>query len=162
MLYRQYALQAPDPALSTRWYMIVPDVKSATMCVAENATLTFQKIPAKQRYRQGKMMNYADTSSVDGINISFYETNDYQVSRWLQAWRLQVFNPRTGVYGMPSRYKKTIEAHLLGIDSLEPKLSLIFTGCFPTDQNTWEVQYDDATGRLKVEAQFSVDDVDPI
>ena len=158
MLNRQYALNAVDPALSTRWYVMVPGATSPTFAVAESVTATFRKIPAKSRYRTGKNSNYADNSEIDGLTIVFFETSDFQVTKWLRTWREMVFHP-DGTYGLPVQYKKDIFVQMLGIENNNVQLSLKYTGAWPTDQSPWTLDYEDATGRVKVEAQFSVDEM---
>lgn len=159
MLYQQFALGAVDPALSTRWYVLVPGATSPTFAVAESVNVTFRKIPSKSRYRTGKNANYADNSEIDGITIVFFETADFQVTKWLKKWREMVFHP-DGTYGLPAQFKKDITVQLLGIDSMSPKMTVKYTGCWPTDQSPWALDYEAADGRIKVEAQFAVDDME--
>lgn len=156
ILDRFNALNAPDPALKFRFYVYVPDTTDSYHCVVENITATFVKIPSKPRFNGGSNSYYPDTNDIDGLSITFYEAYDYRVSAWLSRWRALVVRS-DGFYGIPSEYKKTIMIHAYNNNSENPTLKLQYSGCWPTDQQPFEFSYEDATGRMTVQAQFSVD-----
>lgn len=161
-LERNFALDAPDPALTTLWKLQIPFGDSVNFLFAESITATFQKIPAEARFSEGSNMYYPGNADVDGISIAFYETHDHLVGSWLVEWQKMVFNNSGGVYGAPINYKKPIIANLYSKHSKKPIKVLTYEGCWPTDRGPYELNYEEETGRIKIQAQFSVDDVKEI
>lgn len=160
MLDRYLAHSLPDPAQNSLWYCTVPFTNSQVYHVlAERISLTFPKTPFRQRHRDGAFSYFPETKDIDGINVSFYETSDYRVTKWLDVWR-KLIRDNDGNYGAPALFKQEIVAQLFSRDKLtSPVLTLRYIGCAPSDQTPFEMTYEDEAGRVIVEAQFSVDDV---
>jgi hypothetical protein len=156
MLLRDLALNAPDPALASHFLVKIPLGNYTKDIIAERVTATFPKTPANPRFNGGSNSYFPGTTDIDGLSISFRETYDYRVTKWLNEWRLLVFDQKDGTYGMPINYKKTINVVYFGAGSNKPKDSE-YLGCWPTDKGPFSCDYSDETGRLIVEVQFSVD-----
>lgn len=159
VLNRIHAFGLKDPALTQRWFLYVPDAGDLYQCIAEKITATFPKIPAKSRFTHGRMNYFPDNNEIDGISVTFYETYDYDVTRWLSRWRGRVVH-EDGTYGVPSDYKKDVTAQMFLPGSEQPALTLVYKGAWPTDKGAFEFSYEDDSGRIMVEAQFSVDEVE--
>lgn len=156
ILDKIHALNAPDPALKSRFYVYVPDITDLYQCVVETIQPTFNKIPAKPRFTAGRNEYFPDNNDIDGLSITFYETFDFKVTAWLSRWRSKIVHPNS-TYGLPKEYKRDILVHVYSYDSEHPLIIMKYIGCWPTDQNPFNLAYEDETGRLQVDAQFSVD-----
>lgn len=161
MLERLLAHSLPDPAQSTLWYLSVPFTNNMVYHVlAERVSATFYKNPFRPRLTDGSNNYFPEVSDIDGINVTFYETFDYRVTKWLQEWR-KLIKDSAGNYGLPGIYKKEMTVRMYSRDDLtNHRLALTYLGVAPSDQTPFELNYDDETGRTTVEAQFSVDDVE--
>lgn len=158
MLERYLAHSLPDPAQNTLWYCSVPFTNGMVYHVlAERAAPTFSKTSFRPRPAAGRQKYYPEATDIDGINITFYETFDFRVTNWLHSWRKLVVDD-DGNHGPPALFKKEIIFRLYARDNLsKPSMTMIYTGCAPTDQTAYELSYEDETGRITIEAQFSVD-----
>lgn len=160
MLERFLAHSIPDPAQNTLWWLTVPFSNGQVYHVlAERCSATFPKTSFRPRPTDGKQSYYPETTDLDGLNIAFYEAFDYRVTNWLNTWR-KLIRDDDGNYGPPALYKRDIQVRSYArTDLRSPVLSLTYVGCAPTDQTPFEFNYDDETGRMVVEAQFSVDNM---
>ena len=152
------ALAAPDPALSALWLIQVPFNTSVKFLAAESVTATFPKIPAEARFAAGEHVYVPGFKDIDGISITFYETDKHEVSEWLMKWQRLVFYK--GVYGSPPSYKKQVVVSLYSVGRTKPTRILTYKNVWPTDRGPYELTYSEETGRLVVQGQFSVDGVD--
>lgn len=159
-LNRIHALGAPDPALSTRFFCFFPDVgEDIYMALALKVQATFPKVPAKSRHTHGSVRYFPDNNEIDGLSITFYETYDFKVTKWLSRWRGLIVH-EDGSYGVPTDYQKDIvvQCFLPGSDS--PAMVFTYKECWPTDQNPFDLQYEDENGHLLIDAQFSTNKVE--
>lgn len=159
MLTMEAALAIKDPALQSRWFIRVPDISSPYECVAESAEISFTRMPQKGRHYQGRERFYPDFVSIDSVTINFYETWDFQTSRWLKKWRSRIYKS-DGAFGVPAEFKRDIYADMYRLDSNTPVLTLHLIGCWPTDKIPFSLTYDDEVGRIQCGVMFSVDDND--
>lgn len=158
LLLRERALSAPDPALTTLWMVRVPFDSSLTFLAAEDCAPTFPKIPAEARFAQGEQRYYPGYKDIDGLSITFYETNDYKVSEWLMQWQKRIFN--NGVYGLPRDYMMPIIVTLYSKHQSKPVRTLSYQRAWITDRGPYQLNYSEETGRLVVQAQFAVNGLD--
>lgn len=147
-----------DPAIQTRWRVIMPDQKRDTQYIAETVEAVFRGVSSKARYAQAKSQHFPDASEIDTLNITFYETYDFEITKYLYAWRHKIRNER-GFYGMPHTYEKTIYVHMLHYDSDRPIMKFKYEKCWPIEASPLSLSYEDSTGRVQVPATFRVDDM---
>lgn len=157
MLSQQAALLIKDPALLSRWWITIEGTNEPYECVAETAELSFFKTPQKGRHFQGTQRFYPDFKDIDGITITFYETFDYQVTKFIETWRSQVVRG-DGIYGIPVEYKRKISALMYLMDKNEPVITFEMEGCWPTDKLPLSLTYEDEVGRAQVGVMFSIDE----
>ena len=124
----------------------------------ERIGINFAKIPSKGRFTGGSFDYYPDNSNIDGFPITFYEDEFFTVTRYLYQWSSAVCSSDGNViYGLPAVYKRSLICGLFNrISDLNPVLSLRYTKIWPTDRESWSLNYNDE-GRLTVTANFSVD-----
>lgn len=156
---RTYALGAPEPALSSIWIVKIPFNTQNIFIAAEQVSATVRKIPGESRFTGGRNKFYAGTSDIDSVSITFYETDDYAVSKWLYSWRKLVED--NGIYGLPADFKKIFYVFAYSKSQPKPTRTFKYDGVWPTDRNAYEYNQDE-TGRITVQAQFAVDDVEEI
>lgn len=159
IMSRDMAMSIASPALSTLFIVRVPFITTLVEVVAEQVTATVPKIPSTPRTSNGSNTYFPGVEDVDGISITFYETEDYAVSNWLMKWRKLVYDNDTGFYGLPKDYYKPIYVDAYSTSSTSPIRSLQYIDCWPTDQGPYEYNYAEETGRITVAAQFSVNDM---
>lgn len=157
MLDRLSALSVEQPALTACYLVQVPFQSSVDIVIAETMTATFAKVPAEARPFMGGSRYYPGFKDIDGVAITFYETDDFKVSEWLKQWQARIY--KNGVFGLPAAYKRPIIASLYSKSQRTPTRRLTYTNAWPTDRQAFELSYSEETGRLVVQAQFSVDDV---
>ena len=158
MLERYLAHSLPDPAQNTLWYLICPFTNNQIYHVlAERVSATFQKNSFRPRHSEGSFDYFPETTDLDAINISIYETFDYRVTAWLYQWR-KLIRDEHGNYHPPVLFKREMELQLFSKDNLtSPIMTIRYNGAAPSDQTPFEMAYEDEAGRIIVEAQFSVD-----
>lgn len=161
MLNFTSALLVKEPALVSRWYLQVPDVSGPYECIAESVELSFEKNQPKGRHFSATQRFYPDFRDIDGTTVVFYETWDFQVTKWLTRWRKQVYRS-DGTYGYPVDFKKKMTAYMFNLSSNEPILAYELTGCWPTDKVPYNLTFEDSEGRLQTACIFSVDGCDEI
>lgn len=159
MLNFTSAINIKDPALVSRWFLSVPDVEGPYHCIAETVELPFDKNQPKGRHFQGTQRFYPDFRDIDGVTVVFYETHDFQVTRWLNNWRKQIYRSN-GTFGLPSEYKKSMYAYMYSLTSNSPILTYHIRGCWPTDKIPYNLTHEDEEGRIQTACLFSVDGVD--
>jgi hypothetical protein len=158
-LTRDDAFSIADPAIASLWIVRMPFGADLKDIVAESITMTKYKTPSVARFNGGSNSYFPGTSDIDGLAITFYETHDYRVTRYFEKWRLSVFNPESGVYGMPKDYKQSIKTELYSNLSTSPVMEYEYKYCWPTDIQAFEMNYTDETARITVQVQLSVDTV---
>ena len=161
MRFSSITQQLKDPAIQTRWRVIMPDQRNPMQYMAESVEAVFRGVSSKARFAQAKSKHYPDASEIDALNIIFYETYDYEVTRYLERWRNKIRN-KQGFYGMPAEYEKTIYVDMLHYDVNNYIIRFKYLKCWPIDSSPLSLTYEDSSGRIQVNATFRVDDVEII
>ena len=159
-LTSDFADSVPDPALTHQWLVRFPNSTNAYSSIPEEMNVSFTKIPAKPRHNAGTNTYFPDFYDISAISVTFYETKDFDCTKWIRDWRKKIVNHSDGVYGVSDEYKVDATLELYSIDSETPVLTITLKGVWPTEQNDWQLSYDDAEGRIKCIVPFSVDDAE--
>lgn len=158
-LNRDIGLGLLDPAPSWRWIAEMPSIDGApnvSKFVIESVTATHPKIPSTGRFGGGTNRYYPQMNDIDGTSMTFYETSEYDATRYLYSWQRLVLHPN-GCYGLPKDYKKFMQINLYdNADDSSPKLQVRLNGIWPTDIGSFDLNYTES-GRRTVTANFSVD-----
>tara|TARA_B100001146_G_C16123006_1_gene408883 strand:+ start:516 stop:1007 length:492 start_codon:yes stop_codon:yes gene_type:complete len=157
MLTRADALNIPAPALNSRWIVLFENQIGPYKGIVETVEATFIRTEARARYSQGSNNYFPEATDIDGLNIMFYEDEEFSVTKWLKDWRRKVHDPADGTYGVANDYKKRVYVELFSLVSNKPVLQLCYRNCWPTTNAGLPLTYEDGTGRLQVNQQFSVD-----
>ena len=159
MKYNQLMTQLKDPAPQNRWRIIMPNEDYPFQCIAESVEFGFRNTPAKQRVAQGRNFNYADTSTLEAINIIFYETYDWSVTNYLNKWKLLIYNPTTAVFGPPEIYERNIIVDMLNYEDDSVIKSFEYIAVWPSDTSPITASYEDPNGRIQITQSFVAKDV---
>lgn len=148
-----------DPAIQTRWRVIMPDQKREWQYMAESVEVVFRGVSSKARYSQAREKHFPDSSEIDTLNIVFYETYDMEVTKYIHNWRHKI-RAIDGSYGLPKDYERTIYVDILHYDIDSPIMRFKYLKCWPIDSSPLPFSYEDNTGRIQVNQTFRVDDVE--
>lgn len=156
---RTLALRLPEPALQGNWFVNLPGVAPRSGLVVESADPTYPEIPANARQGGGTNTYYPGLADIDGMSLILYETDNHDVHKYIHDWRKLIFDNSNGFYGVPADYKRNVIVEYFSIDSERPVLTSEYVGCWPTDQQAYNLTYDSIDGRLTLSVTLSVDDV---
>lgn len=145
-----------DPAIKGRWFTYVPDVLDQTEVLVEQISVPFLKTQPAGRFTAGAPRYYPTMWDVDGLQCVFYETHDFKVTTWLEAWRNKVYDPETGIFGSPKDYRREFVIDFFPIQSEKAVMRRSYMGCCPIEQQSFELTYSEIDGRITVSAQFFV------
>ena len=142
------------PALSG----VFPSGLSAAQYIAVEAInfehLNIESVPRHNGYTS---IHFPGFNNLQSVNIAFYETEDYLVTKYLRSWQRLVID-KNGNYGVPSSFKQNIVFRCYGwSDTTTPKLEGTLVGCWPTTQSDLAMDYT-TSGRVVVSCAFAVDD----
>lgn len=148
-----------DVALQGRWFTYVDRVDGPTEVLVEHQSIPWHKTQPTARYTSGMFRHYPGPVDVDGIQIVFYETWDYRVTKWLNYWRSEVYDPETGVFGTPTMYRREFVTEFYPPNSESSAMRRSYLGCFPIEQQPFELSYAEVDGRITVSGLFAVNKV---
>jgi hypothetical protein len=157
MLTRTDVLNLPPPAPLFRWITLFDGQPGPYKGIVETIEATYINTEAKGRRSQGSNNYFADTTDIESLNIMFYEDDKYSVTKWLKEWKEKVFNPLDGSYGVANDYKKRIYVELYNLKTNKPIMQLAYQNCWPAATGATSYSYEDSSGRVQVNQQFSVD-----
>jgi hypothetical protein len=148
----------PDPLLSFKWGAdILPFGLPAHYL--ESVSLGFLNLQAKDGFFQAGTYTYsAGFHEPTPVSCTFYEDRFATTLRWIHGWKQQVKDFRSGVYGIPSQYKKTMTVTMMDNDN-DPVLVITFIDIWPSETSSLELNYE-STERIKISQAFSVDSIE--
>lgn len=152
-------LNRPDPLLSWRWVAkSVPFGSEFGIdpSYVETFEIPFNNIKSDPAFFGGGYQYFPGFHDVSAFNVTFYADSRGLTIRYLMYWKSKVKNFDTGIYALPPEYKRNWNVALLdpaGEEVLEVELQ----GCWPADTGQLSLNYDDGSGRLTLNQNFSVD-----
>ena len=114
-------------------------------------------ISSTSRYYSGRSINFPGRLSVENFNMSFYEDENYTVTKYLQTWMNNVCNSM-GNYGIPDGllgYKKRLIVSAFDTTGKETG-TWELRGVYPEKPSGYEYSSEN-NDRLKVGCSFSCD-----
>ncbi len=124
----------------------------------EEVQLPWVKLNIKNAlFAGGKYTYYPGFSDIEQFTIAFHEDSKGTVSRWFQEWQERIKNFKTGVYYLPTNYKRDIPVRLMNIKN-ETIMIAVMKNCWPITKDQLGLTYTDRAGRLRVSINFSTDD----
>lgn len=128
------------------------------MLRAMEVELPLPKIDTEQIEVQGRKIDMPAGSSTSSFNCTFLESKDFTVTKYFQAWMNCVYNPSTGVYGLPyhsSGYGFARDLNLYVFDTVGIQVGKgKLYGCFPTGISG--LKFDSKLQLIKVSVDFSI------
>jgi hypothetical protein len=147
------SLFSSNAAVSIPWYYV------------EEASLPFRNFSVKSIFRDGRPRHYADTYSVDTLQLHFYMDSSNTALQYLQAWQNAMIAPFSangsatsgGGFGRPAQYKQPIYIYIL--DVTKAQMAIVeYTECWPTNLSSLQLD-SGSSNRLTGIVPFSVGDV---
>lgn len=160
MNFLQNALDAPEPALTHRFFVRIPNMQYPMECIVDSIDIVFHSVQAKGRQTQGSQKFYQDMKDIATVTIVFHEAKDFRVTKYLYKWREQVVD-KDGNFGAPVTFKRDIYVDMLSLETNEPVLTFLLKDAWPTDKSPFNLNYMDDNVPLQVSSTFSVDGNDP-
>jgi hypothetical protein len=157
MKYNTLVSTIKDPALMTRWQVRMPNMASDFAIMALTVEIASRNVAAKDRYAQGKQFKRPDVSTLDDLTIGFYETHDFTVTDYMNAWDGKVRNS-DGSYNPPTSYWRDIVVEMLAYEDDTVVKTFTFKNCWPTTSGNWSLSYEDPNGTIIFTQTFAVDD----
>lgn len=155
----QTLLGMPDPLLNFKWICTsLPFDAPFNLPVnyVEGIDLPFNNIAVGDKAHSASGYTYyPGTHDISSFSITFYEDVDASSSKYLHSWKTKVKDFDTGLYNLPTEYKRDIVIQLLDQGN-NPVIQATLVGCWPSDTGNFSLNYTDS-GRLTVTQTFSVD-----
>jgi hypothetical protein len=149
-----------DPALQGRWLAIV-DGYTAPELVVESINPGLVQFSANQRNYGGRVLQFAGAAAAINYSMVLYETDDLRTLDFLQDWRRQVYNPDTGLYGLPVNYKKTVVVNMFpNTSSTRPAARFTLSKTWPVNFAAFDLSYANQEGRLVHNVEMAADEVE--
>ena len=148
----------PDPLLNFKWIASGLPFSIPNNYV-EAVDLSFLNVSVGDKVHSASgYYYYPGTHDIAAFSITFYEDCMGNTLRRLTEWKNQIKNFKTGVYKLPSEYKKNIRVSMLDTAN-NPVITADLLGIWPTDTGNVSLNY---TGgeRITITQNFSIDDAD--
>jgi hypothetical protein len=153
-------LNRPDPLLNFRWvaetlpfgdeYGIGPEY-------VETFEIPFNNVKSEGIFNAAGMCYFPGFHDITAFNVTFYADSQGKTLKYLLGWKDRIKNFQTGIYYLPSNFKRDWRVILLdakGNDVLRATLR----GCWPADTNQLQLQYA-SSEKVELNQNFSVDDI---
>ena len=128
------------------------------MLRAMEVELPLPKIDTEQIEVQGRKIDMPAGSSTSSFNCTFLESKDFTVTKYFQAWMNCVYNPSTGVYGLPYHssgygFARDLNLYIFDTVGIQVGKGKLY-GCFPTGISG--LKFDSKLQLIKVSVDFSI------
>ncbi len=128
------------------------------MLRAMEVELPLPKIDTEQIEVQGRKIDMPAGSSTSSFNCTFLESKDFTVTKYFQAWMNCVYNPSTGVYGLPYHsngygFARDLNLYVFDTVGIQVGKGKLY-GCFPTGISG--LKFDSKLQLIKVSVDFSI------
>ena len=155
-------LQArPDPLLNFKWLVeTLPEVGGVKLDTSyvESIDLPLNNITAGDNWYGGSGYTcFPGPHTISSVSITLYEDSKGSSLKWLTAWKFLVKDFSTGLYNLPSEFKKPMRVVLFDIKNM-PVIRADIVGLFPLDTGNLSLNYTDS-GRIILTQTLSVDDL---
>ena len=149
-------LKPPAPTWKYLVYLPnnIPETNRIEPVYVENGTFTFPTVDSDARFNSGSYEYFPQFNNIDAIDITFIETEDYDITNFMYKWFGLVVHEDDGTYGIASEFKRQIRVVLLNEQGTE-KANITYNGAFPTRRSTLNLGSED--NFVRVEQNFSVD-----
>jgi len=118
-----------------------------------------------RRIRTGWYQVPKDIRQYNDVKIVMFCSAAMTTQHYLDAWKDLMYNKRGEYYYPGARYKKNIEVFVYGsggtglVGTVVPKNHWTLCGCFPAEQEDYQLEYTDDPKRFRIQATFKVDNI---
>jgi hypothetical protein len=174
-----------DPAYTWRWVLVLPSIRGTVSQVynagnggasmvsggqqstpntpyglAASVEIPPDDLGTEGRFGGATSLFYPRQCSTNDIQVSFYETKDYAMTRYLLAWKKEMVDADglgLNNFGNPADYKKQIQFYAFDITSNSKSvMQFVITDSYPVSA-VGGLSYGVDNGNLTVSCEFSVD-----
>lgn len=151
-------LRRPDPLLSFKW--LCPDQTlpfGLPSDYLESIDLSWRNVKVESGVYVGSGYDYyPGAHDISGFTMVLYEDQECNTMKWIEFWKTQIKDMSTGLYQLPTKYKKDMKVELMNSKN-QPVMTVELIGIWPEATSNWSLNYTD-NGRLTVSQAFSIDD----
>lgn len=155
-------LERRDPLLLFKWYATsVPFAELGPIGpeYIETIEIPFNNVKSEPVFRGGGYVYFPGFHDVSAFNVTFYADAQGRSLKYLMQWKDKIKNFKTGIYALPGAYKRDWQVALLAPDGTTVATAKLI-GCWPADTNQINLDYNDGSGRVPLNQNFSVDDME--
>lgn len=152
-------LQRPDPLLAFRWVAkSVPfsELGPIDDSFIESFEIPFNNIKADGVFFGGGYNYFPQFHDVSAFNVNFYADSKGRSLKYLLGWKSMVKDFETGLYNLPTEYKRPWVVALLDAKG-NGICEVTYEGCWPADTGQLSLDYSDGSTRLVLNQNFSTD-----
>ena len=153
-------LTTPEPAPLWRHQIQFPEINGIAIPPAQvvGGSFTFPFVDAEARAHSGSYTYYPQFNNIDAIDVTFLETEDYTITKYLYRWLDLVFSGEDGTYSESARFKRNIVL-IMNNNRGDEAFRVIYNGTFPTRIN--QIDPSENEEYYRVSCNFSVDSNTP-
>lgn len=147
-----------DPARTYKFEVFLPSSSGINISTfVEDVRFSLQDFSVKPYQSSAQLFKFAGETVASDVVITFYEGEDYFMSKYLQGWRNSIRNA-DGTYNYPRTYKSKIIVHLL--DGRNKKVAQVnCLNCWPQSALQMGYSYYES-GRVTVSQSFACDNIE--
>lgn len=116
-----------------------------------------------RRVRTGWCNVPSDIENYQDVSITMFCSSGMLTQYYLDTWKSLVFNEEGEYYNTMAYYKKNIEVYFYGTANaglaLSPIAHYTLVGCWPSQQDSYKLSYDDNPKRLRILQIFKCDKI---
>lgn len=155
-------ISRPDPLLLFHWEVkylpFSEEFGNIDGSYVESFELPFSNVTSGQVFFGGGYNYFPEFHDTSAFTMNFYGDCEGKTIKYLWGWKQKVKSFKTGLYNLPSEYKKDITVMLRNPKG-ETVLEVTYLGCWPSD--TAQIGLDYASNdRVIIPQTFSLDSMD--
>ncbi|MDE2589079.1 MAG: hypothetical protein KGL95_05385 [Patescibacteria group bacterium] len=138
----QDILSLDDPAPDWMWtldILNIPGMPALENLYIQAVSFPPNQLQSEQRYRGGLYVHFPKFADVQGMNVSFYETQGYIVSQFLNQWFSLIFHD-DGTFGIPVDYMGSAVLRLYDFTG-QKRLTITAAGAWPRMRTNYDLMY---------------------
>lgn len=145
-----------DPLLTFQWVARSMPFPGLTPAFIETFEIPFNNVKSENVFSGGGYNYFPGFHDVSAFNVTFYGDSGGKSLKWLSDWKNRIKDFDTGIYQLPSNYKRTWEVALVD-NTGSAVIDVTLSGCWPADTASITLDYNDGAGKVTFNQNFSLD-----
>jgi len=117
--------------------------------------LPFPGLGVDQTEVAATTISFPDKSEVVAFSMSIHEDSKVRTVAWLLAWQANIQDPYTGLYYLPTKYKRDIPVAIYNTRG-EEIMTALLKGAWPSTISSWDLQ-GGGSGMIRNSVSFNCD-----